>query len=296
MAGAIASMTGFARVAGAHGERRWIWEMKSVNGRGLELRFRLPPGFEEAEATARKALQSRFKRGSVYASLQIETAENETRMRLNETALGDAIAAIEKIQARIQCAPPQAEGLLSIRGIIELSGNELDESARAELIAAVIDSFNEAADALGAARTKEGEALSVVLAGLLDQIDANTRNAAALAEAAPETIRKRISDQLADLLVNAPVPEERLAQEAAIMAVKADIREELDRLLSHVSAGRALLTRGGAVGRELDFLTQELNRETNTLCAKAQEMALKRIGLDLKQVIDQFREQVQNIE
>ncbi len=217
-------------------------------------------------------------------------------MRLNKAALDDVIEAAKEIRARIDCAPPQAEGLLALRGVLEPADDKADETARAALHGAMVKSFEEAVGALRKARTAEGAAMAQVVAGHIDEIETLTQNASADPGAALPAIRERITAQLADLIADGAVPEDRLAQEAALIAVKADIREELNRLVAHVDTGRALLKRGGAIGRELDFLTQELNRETNTLCSKAQNMDLKRIGLELKKVIDQLREQVQNVE
>lgn len=292
----VSSMTGFARVDGAHAGKRWTWELKSVNGRGLEMRFRLPPGLDEIEPALRSKLSARLKRGSVFSNMQLASAAGETRMRLNEPALADALAAINKIRGQIDCAPPQAEGVLALRGVLEPAEEDLDEAARAAFNDALVESFDRAVQALGAAREQEGAAMASVVAGHVDEIEALTARAAADPGAAPATIRDRIAAQLADLLAGDAIAEERLAQEAALMAVKADIREELNRLAAHVEAARLLLKRGGPIGRELDFLTQEFNRETNTLCSKAQTKELKQIGLDLKKVTDQLREQIQNIE
>lgn len=292
----VSSMTGFARIDGANAGKRWTWEIKSVNGRGLEMRFRLPPGHDEIEQALRSKISARLKRGSVFSNLQLASAGGETRMRLNEPALADALTAINKIRGQIDCTPPQAEGVLALRGVLEPAEEELDDAARAAFNDALVESFAGAVQALGEARETEGAAMASVIAGHVDEIEALTAKAAADPGAAPAAIRDRIAAQLADLLAGDAVAEERLAQEAALMAVKADIREELNRLVAHVEAARSLLKRGGPIGRELDFLTQEFNRETNTLCSKAQSMELKQIGLDLKKVTDQLREQIQNIE
>ena len=296
MVHSVASMTGFARLDGAHAGRRWTWELKSVNGRGLEMRFRLPAGFDVLEPDFRAVFAERFKRGSIFANLQLTLADGETRMRLNETALTDAVAAIEKVRSQIDCDAPRAESVLALRGVMEAVEDEPDDAARDALNAALLASFCNAADRLREARNKEGGAIGAVICGHIDEIEALTAKAAAEPGASLAAIRDRVSAQIAEILADGAIPEERLAQEAALIAVKADVREELNRLSVHVGAARALLSRGDAIGRELDFLTQELNRETNTLCSKAQNMDLKRIGLDLKKVIDQLREQVQNIE
>jgi len=295
MAGNLSSMTGFARAEGVHEGWRFVWEVRSVNGRGLEWRSRLPPGFDVLEPMLRNAAKDKLSRGSLNIGLTLNSDRPAAGYTINEAMLSDVIAMIEKIRLRIDCAPPQAEGLLALRGVIEQAEEELSEDAREALFAALLKSFAEALDGLVASRRKEGAALGAVLEANFAFIEQLTKDAAANAAASPAVIRDRIAAQLAELLAGA-VAEDRLAQEAALLAIKADVREELDRLVSHVAAGRALLAKTGPVGRDLDFLTQELNREANTLCSKAQDMELKRIGLDLKRVIDQIREQVQNIE
>lgn len=294
-AAALSSMTGFARADGAHDGWRYVWEVRSVNGRGLEWRSRLPPGFDALDPMLRGAAKEKLARGSLNVSLTLNSDQGEARFRINEAMLKEMVALISRIRSEIECAPPQAEGLLALRGVIEQSDEVLDEDAQAALFAALVASFAAALDALVAARRAEGAKLASLLEDQFTAIEKLTKDAAANAAAMPAAIRDRIAAQLAELLAGA-VPEERLAQEAALLAIKADVREELDRLASHVAAGRALLAKAGPVGRDLDFLTQELNREANTLCSKAQDMELKRIGLDLKRVIDQIREQVQNVE
>lgn len=296
MGASLSSMTGFARLDGAHEGWRWTWELKSVNGRGLELRCRVPQGFDNLEQELRKAAKEKLNRGSINASLTMHSDTGDARYRINEAALGDAITMVEKVNARLNCAPPRAEGILSLRGVIEPADDVEDEDARKALSAAVLDSFAAAIDVLARGRKSEGAAMSAVLSGQLDDIEQLTVDASKLAATAPQAIMKRIQTQLDELMINGNLPEERLAQEAALLALKADIREELDRLTSHVAAGRALLEENGPAGRQLDFLTQEFNREANTLCSKVPDMELKRIGLQLKKVIDQMREQVQNIE
>ncbi len=295
MSSALQSMTGFARVDGAHEGWRFVWEVRSVNGRGLEWRARLPSGFDALEPEMRKAAKAKLSRGSLNIGLTLNADRPETGYRINEAMLADALAMIEKIRLQIDCAPPQAEGLLALRGVIEQSEEQISEDDRKALIGALLASFDKALAGLVDARRNEGAAMGAVLADHFAAIEQLTKDAAANAAATPAAIRDRIAAQLAELLDGA-LPEERLTQEAAMLAMKADVREELDRLASHVEAGRALLAKDGPVGRDLDFLTQELNREANTLCSKAQDMDLKRTGLELKRVIDQLREQVQNIE
>lgn len=291
----LASMTGFARVEGALGETHWTWEIKSVNGRGLEPRFRLPPGYDFLEADLRKILSDNFARGSFNAFLSLRGAAVEGAFSINRAALESAMKLVEEIRLSIDCEKPRAEGILALKGVINQESALDDEDARGKLAAALKESFGSLAAALKGAREKEGQSLERLVSGQLDAIETLTKAARASADAAPEAIKAKIATQLAELLAGA-VPAERIAEEAAILAVKADIREELDRLDAHVAAGRALVGGGGAVGRKLDFLTQEFNREANTLCSKAQDMGLKRIGLELKTAIDQMREQVQNLE
>lgn len=291
----LSSMTGFARAEGALGDTRWVFEIKSVNGRGLEPRFRLPPGYDFLEHELRKSLAAKFSRGSFNIFLSLKGAAVEGAFVVNRAALASALKLIEEISLRIECDRPRPEGVLALRGVVEQESALDDEDARAALAAALKDSFAAALSMLEGARLNEGAAIAALISGQLQSIADLAAAARQCAEAAPEAIRARIAAQLADLLAGA-IAEARLAEEAALLAVKADIREELDRLDAHVAAGRALIAGGGAVGRKLDFLTQEFNREANTLCSKAQDMTLKRIGLDLKTAIDQMREQVQNLE
>ncbi len=295
MTAALSSMTGFARAEGAHEGWRFVWEVRSVNGRGLEWRARMPSGYDALDPEMRKLAKKKLSRGSLNIALTLSSDKTESGYRINEAMLAEAVSMINKLRLNVECAPPSADGLLNLRGVIEQADEELSEEARAALFAALLKTFGEALDALVAARRSEGAAMGAVIAGHFETIEKLTADAAANAAAMPAAIRDRISAQLKELLDGA-VPEERLAQEASLLAIKADVREELDRLSSHVAAGRALIAREGPVGRDLDFLTQEFNREANTLCSKAQDMELKRIGLELKRVIDQLREQVQNIE
>ncbi len=292
---AITSMTGFARTEGALNETRWTWEIKSVNGRGLEPRFRLPPGYDFLESDLRKLLAERFSRGSFNAFLSLKGAAVDGAFAVNRAALESAIKLIEEIRLRIDCDRPRPEGVLALRGVVDQETALDDEDSRAELAEKLKATFRVCVGDLVKARRREGEALEALISVQLTSIAALTAVARASTDAKLETIRARIAQQLAELLAGA-VPEGRLAEEAAMLAVRADIREELDRLDAHVEAGRALLNDAGAVGRRLDFLTQEFNREANTLCSKAQDMGLKRVGLDLKTTIDQMREQVQNVE
>lgn len=291
----LSSMTGFARVDGDRVDARWTWELKSVNGRGIEARFRLPPGYEFLEHDLRKILSETFSRGSFSAFLSIKGAAVDGAFVVNRAALDSALKLIEEIRLRIDCERPRPEGVLALRGVIDQESALDDDDARAGLAAALKESFRAAARALAEVRGREGETLVRLIEGQLNDVDRLALEARISADAAPDAIKARIAAQLSELLAGA-VPAERLQEEAALLAVKADVREELDRLGAHAAAARSLLAVEGAVGRKLDFLTQELNREANTLCSKAQGMALKRIGLDLKTAVDQMREQIQNVE
>ena len=292
----MSSMTGFARLDGAEGDWLWTWEAKSVNGRGLELRLRLPNGFDRLDPALRKIAAETLGRGNVSATLSFDPTSTGGGLTVNPDALDAAIRAVRDVMAALTCDNPRPEGVLALRGVIEQEEKSLSEDERAAVDRALSDSFRLTMEQLRENRRSEGASLARVLEDQLDRIDALTRDARASAATAPEAIRTRIAGQLQDLLSNAPVDQDRLVQEAALMAVKADVREELDRLDVHIEAARKLLGETAPVGRRLDFLTQEFNRETNTLCAKAQDIGLKRIGLDLKTVVDQFREQIQNVE
>ncbi len=289
-------MTGFARQDGAFERWRWNWELKTVNARGLEWRCRLPAGHDALDPRLRAAAKGKIARGSFNATLNLSASADEAQFRINDAMLAEACRMIERVRLTMECAPPQPEGVLAIRGVVEPKDDAGDATELKALQDAIVASFEQGVGALVDARRQEGAALSAVLADQFNQIEQLTAQAAGQAAAAPAALKARIETQLKELLADGGVPEERLAQEAALLAVKADIREELDRLVSHVAAGRALLAKDGPVGRELDFLTQELNREANTLCSKAPDMELKRLGLELKRVIDQVREQVQNVE
>lgn len=292
---AIASMTGFAREAGVTGAYAWAWEMRSVNGRGLEVRLRAPAGFEAVGEAARQAVQKRFSRGQCQVGLTLARSSGPPRVRVNEELLQALASALARTRLPEGVRPASVDGLLAVRGVVEAE-DETDEDAEA-LNADLVAAAGRAVEALAAARETEGG----VLAGLVTSHLAAIENLVAQAEASPgrrpEAIRARLAAQVA-LLAEAggALDPARLHQEAALLATRADIQEEIDRLRAHVAAARDLLDKGGAVGRRLDFLAQEFGREANTLCAKAGDVALSRIGLDLKGVVDQFREQVANVE
>ncbi|MDP1627794.1 YicC/YloC family endoribonuclease [Parvibaculum sp.] len=291
------SMTGFARVEGAAGLARWHWELRSVNGKGLDARLRLPPGMDGIEPRLRAELARHLKRGNCQITLTIDRAADAVPLRVNREALRVVLDAIADLQQTMEVMPPRPEGILALKGVLESAeAVEESEEAKQAFEEALVASFGEAAAALASARAQEGAKLEAILRAQVNEIDRLTREAAACPAATPEAMRARLTGQLQDLLAASSVSEDRIAQEVALLATKADIREELDRLMAHVSQAHELLDGSEPAGRRLDFLTQEFNREANTLCSKASDVSLTRIGLDLKAVIDQLREQIQNVE
>ncbi len=297
-AGALSSMTGFGRVDAGEGGARWTWELRSVNGKGLDVRLRLPSGLEGLESHCRETVAEAVSRGNVTVGLSFQRAQGEAVPQINEAALDAFLAALEIVHRRVPDAAPVAlEGILAQRGIIEWKEPEEDPAEREQLICALQASLADALAALVGMRRSEGAAIEAVLRGQLRDIARLTQAAEAAPSRHPEAIRARLATQVEALLgTSAPLDAERLHQEAVLLATKADIREELDRLQAHVEAALALLDGGGAVGRRLDFLAQEFNREANTLCSKSNGTELTAIGLELKTVIDQMREQIQNLE
>lgn len=292
------SMTGFARVEGASGAARWHWELRSVNGKGLDARFRLPFGLDRLDARLRAELARQLRRGNCQITLTMERSAEASPLRVNRDALRTVVEAVAELRRTMETAPPRPEGILALKGVLENAEDvEETEEERAALDEALVASFAEAVSALARARAEEGAKLGTVLSGQIGLVEKLTADAAASPAATPEALKARIAAQVSELLGASPaLSEDRLAQEAAILATKADIREELDRLIAHVAQARELLASDEPVGRRLDFLTQEFNREANTLCSKAADVSLTRIGLELKAMIDQFREQVQNVE
>ena len=294
---ALQSMTGFARAAGEHGQMAIVWELRSVNGRSLDVRLRLPPGNERLEPAARQAVQARFARGNIQAALSVTSAAGSSRPVVNRELLAELAAQARVIEEEHGLAPARADGLLALRGVIEFPETSGADEEMALQDAAALRVLEEALAALQTARAGEGAALGKVLAQQIDAIEVLTRRAEADPSREPAMIRRRLAEQVALLLgASSQLDEDRLHTEAALLATKADIREEIDRLLTHVVSGRALLAEGGAVGRKLEFLAQEFNREANTLCSKSNASSVTAIGLELKAVVDQFREQVQNLQ
>ncbi|HEY2706473.1 MAG TPA: YicC/YloC family endoribonuclease [Caulobacteraceae bacterium] len=291
----LSSMTGFARTEGASGAWNWAVEARSVNGRNLEVRFRGPPGFDGLERIAREAAQGRFQRGQLNVAIQAKRAETTGSVRVNQDLLDRYLEISSELMAGGHAVMPTADGLLALRGVLETGEAEEPGDVRADVEAAMAKSVTEALDGLKASRLAEGASLGGVLSGLVNQVESLCAEAEIQAATQGPTIRDRFAKRLAELLGDA-APADRVVQEAAAMAVKADVREELDRLASHVDAARTLMADDAAAGRRLDFLTQEFMREANTLCSKSATTELTRIGLALKAAIDQFREQVQNVE
>jgi len=291
--GRAASMTGFARARGLHGEESWAWEVKSVNARGLDIRTRLPAGHDEVDAAIRDAIAKRFRRGSFFASLNLQRSESEGAYQVNRLLLDQLVGLAREYGA----AAPQVETLLSVRGVVAPAEPVLDDDEEAARRSAYVASFGNALDSLAKARGEEGERLCTLLEARLIEIETLVCEAEAVAAARPQAMRERLEAQLAEVLGRTQaVSEDRLAQELAMIAVKNDVREEIDRLGAHVAQARDLLGDRAAAGRRLDFLCQEFNREANTLCSKANDVDLTRIGLALKASIEQLREQVQNVE
>lgn len=293
----ISSMTGFARASGERQGLFWQWEIKSVNGKALDVRLRLPPGFEALEMPVRAALGAAFRRGNLQVSLSVSGQLGRETVRLNRDILDRLVEAGEALRDQIGGDALRADVLLSIKGVVEVASVPEEEGEAEARNAAMLESFGEALAALAAARGEEGDRLNAIVSAQVARIAELAAAARANPARAPEAVRARLAEQLSRILeTGASFDPDRLHQEAVIAATRADIQEELDRLDSHVEAARALLASNEAVGRKFDFLAQEFNREANTLCSKAADRSLTAIGLDLKTVIDQLREQVQNIE
>ena len=294
---ALSSMTGFARADGVSGPYAWAWELKSVNAKGLELRLRTPQGWDAIEAPLRGRAAEFLARGTVHANLSVQRAGVAPVVRVNEPVLAAVIATMRDVAKRIEASPPTMDGILGLKGVIEVIDEDEREEDRRAGEAAVIAGFGVALSSLAEMRRREGDALAAILRTRLDQIAGLTARAESAPGRKPEAIKARLAEQIAMLLdTGSRFDPDRLHQEAIMIASKADIREELDRLVAHVAQARHLIDAGGPAGRKLDFLSQELNRESNTLCAKSNDVELTNIGLELKTVVEQFREQVQNLE
>jgi uncharacterized protein (TIGR00255 family) len=289
-------MTGFARAEGTTADLTWAWELRSVNGRTLDVRFRLPGGWDSQEAGFRELVVKTLKRGNVTANLSVKR-ESQARLELDEATLDQVLSIAMDVHRRIPGSPPpSAEALLSLPGVLRQAQPDAKEE-RLPASAEVQAGFAEALKSLVASRRSEGERLSQVLQMILQEITDLRQLAWQQAADQPAALKARLQENLRSLLEeSAGLPEERIAQEIALLAGRSDVREELDRLSSHIDAAHALLNEAVNIGRKLDFLTQEFNREANTLCSKSSSVGLTATGLKLKAAIEQFREQVQNIE
>ena len=294
---ALSSMTGFARSHGASGPYTFEWELKSVNAKGFDLRMRLPPGWDELEALAKKRAGELLSRGTVYANLTVKRTGAAQGIQINEDVLASIVRVAGELAARIDAVAPSIDGLLGIKGVIEVvepeSNEDEDKAAKVAVAAALEQALND----LVQMRQREGATLGQILIQRMDEIEALAKKAEAAPGRKPEAMRARLAEQVAALLETSErFDADRLNQEALLIAAKADIREELDRIASHVSQVREMIGKGGPVGRRLDFLAQEFNREVNTCCSKSNDIELTNTGLEMKSVVEQFREQVQNLE
>ena len=294
---ALASMTGFARSHGVAGSYAWAWELKSVNAKGLDLRLRLPSGWDAVEVPARTRAAEVLARGTVYGTLTVSREGVAPVVRVNEPVLNAVIATMKSLTGQVDAAAPRLDGILALKGVIEVIDEDESEDDKRAAEAAVIAGFNHTVTELAAMRRREGETLGLLLSQRIKEIAALAGRADAVPGRKAEAIKARIVEQIATLLdASNRFDPDRLHQEAILIATKADIREELDRLVSHVAQVQQLIVGGGAIGRRLDFLAQEFNREANTICSKSNDVELTNIGLELKSVVEQFREQVQNLE
>ena len=290
-------MTGFARAEGAIGEFGWTWELKSVNGRNLDVRCRFPAGYEHLDGFVRAKVAEALKRGNLAVTLTIDDAASQGRLAVNREALDQVLGIAAELGGKVAAEPPRLDGLLGLKGVLDLVLPEIDEAETARRTEALQQGFGKAIGGLSEMRRSEGARLAALILAHLQEIERLRTAAAASAGAQPLAIRQKLERQFAELLQGLqPLNEDRLAQEAAVLAGKADVREELDRLAAHVAAARDLIAGGGAVGRKLDFLCQEFNREANTLCSKSADIGLTNTGIALKAAIEQLREQIQNIE
>jgi uncharacterized protein (TIGR00255 family) len=294
---ALSSMTGFARSNGASGPYAFEWELKSVNAKGFDLRMRLPPGWDELEAFAKKRAGEVLSRGTVYANLSVKRTNAASTVRINEEVLASIVRVAGVLAGKIDAVAPSIDGLLAIKGVIEIVEPESDEAEDKAAKAAAVAAFEQALADLVEMRQREGVMLGQVLSQRMDEIERLAQKAEAAPGRKPDAIRARLAEQIAALVESTDrFDPDRLNQEALLIAAKADIREELDRIASHIAQAREMIAKGGPVGRRLDFLAQEFHREVNTCCSKANDLELTNTGLAMKNVVEQFREQVQNLE
>jgi uncharacterized protein (TIGR00255 family) len=290
-------MTGFSRVEGTDDGYSWAWELRSVNARSLDIRLRIPSGMDRLEAGFRKAVADQINRGNVSATLIVTRPPRKQEVSVNSEILDQLLTLSSELSKTENVSPPSVDGLLTVRGVLEVQEEEETAEQQGKLDGEVVAAFAQATADLVKNRIAEGERLAITINGHLDEIERCVQEAAGIDAAQPAAIAKRMREQVSALATEVPaLTEERLAQEVALLAVKADIREELDRLAAHVEGARELLAGGSPVGRKLDFLCQEFNREANTVCSKSSDLDLTRVGLELKAVIERLREQIQNIE
>lgn len=294
----VCSMTGFARTEEYNEYCSWIWEVRSVNGKGLDVRSRVPNGFETLEATARDQVKKSLSRGNISISLSVEWVRKAQSFIINEDILNNYVNLLPQLSRRVpEATPISLDGLFSLKGVIESTDHSITEEAQKRLDEALLNSLDKTLIALQVMRADEGKILANVLNQQVNAISLLRERAAKLVTAQPDAIRKYLKSQVTSLLEDvSSLSQERLEQEVALLITKADVSEELDRIGAHVVAARDLLKMDSPIGRKLDFLCQEFNREANTLCSKSGNMELTRIGLDMKTTIEKFREQVQNIE
>ena len=294
---ALSSMTGFARSHGTSGPYAFEWELKSVNAKGFDFRMRLPAGWDDVELAARKRATELLSRGTVYANLTVKRSNTASVIRINPDVLNAVLKIAAELAGRIDAVAPSIDGLMGIKGVVEVAEPEADEAEEQAARIAVSAAFEEALRSLVEMRKREGATLGDILTQRLNEIEKLAGKAEAAPGRKPEAIRARLAEQIATLLeASDRFDSDRLTQEALMIATRADIREELDRIASHVSQARDLIGKGGPVGRRLDFLAQEFNREVKTCCSKSNDLELTNTGLELKNVVEQIREQVQNLE
>ncbi|MFS8044870.1 YicC/YloC family endoribonuclease [Rhizobium sp. BR 314] len=294
---ALQSMTGFARREGTSGRGRWAWELRSVNGKGLDVRLRLPQGLERLETDVRKLISDRFSRGNLQVGLSLSVEDSRVEVVVNQDALAAVLALRDQLTGVIDPAPLRLDSLMAVRGLVEFKEAEESEEALAARDADIMAGLTAALGDLCDMRGGEGQALGQILLGHVATIETLTDTVERDPSRSPQEIAGRLATQVSMLLEgSAGLDRDRLHAEAALLATKADLREEIDRLKAHVAAARDLISKGGPVGRKLDFLAQEFNRESNTICSKSNAAAVTAAGIELKVVIDQFREQVQNLE
>jgi uncharacterized protein (TIGR00255 family) len=291
-------MTGFARSEGAAAGWLWVWEARSVNGRTLDLKLRLPPGHDGLDPKVRDAGKARFVRGSFQIALSIkrDSGDEAPVLQVNQALVDQLLGAGADRITSGQVRAPDWAALLAVRGVVSLAEDQIAEEHRAELDGALLAGLNQAMDQLAQARLAEGQTLAIVFARLFEEIDTGLKAATQAAHGQVSALQTKVARRAAELLGTTLVDEQRLAQEVAMLAMKADVQEEIDRIGAHLADGRALLAAGGAIGRKLDFLAQELHREANTLTTKSATLELTRIGIELKTTIDRLKEQAANAE